>query len=194
MALFVDYLSVMLLSLGASAAYLAWYIWSLGKTAKGKQELAVPIFALGVFNAIGGFTMSFTWPLPGGYNMLFGDPLLFLGLLMIAGAYMLRKNISLKSLAMPGFLLGVYILVGAGAIVGYTLEPGIHFLPSFSLYLFAGLSGIISPITAYLSPKGSGKYAYYLLIALLVLTAIAALFLAYTAFYEHIGSFSKWFP
>jgi len=193
MALFVDYLAVMLLSLGVSTLYVAWFVYKLGRTGKPMAELAVPMFVLGAFNAISGFAMSFQWPLPGGYNMLFGDPLLFFGLLMIAGAYMIRKNISVKNLAMPGFFLGIYILVGAAAIVGYNLEPGSHFIASFGLYLVAGLSGIFAP-AVYLSPKGSNRYMYYLLAALLILAAIAALFLAYTALYEHIGSFSAWFP
>ena len=193
MALFIDYLAVMLLSLGVSAAYLAWFVYNLGRTGKTMPELVVPMFALGFFNAIGGFALSFTWPLPAGYNMLFGDPLLFLGLLMIAGAYMVRKNISIKNLAMPGFLLGIYILVGAAAIVGYNLEPGSHFIPAFGLYLVAGLSGLFSPVL-YLKAKGAGRYVYYIPAALLILTAIAALFLAYTALYAHIGTFSAWFP
>ncbi len=193
MALFVDYLAVMLLSLGASAAYLAWFVYNLGRTGKSTTELVVPMFMLGLFNAVSGFAMSFTWPLPGGYNMLFGDPLLFFGLLMMAATYMVKKNISVKNLALPGFLLGIYILVGAGAIVGYNIEPGSHFLPAFGLYMAAGLSGLFAPVV-YLNPKKGGKYAYYLLAALLILTAIAALFLAYTALYEHIGSFSAWFP
>ena len=193
MALYIDYLAVMLLSLGVSAAYLAWFVYNLGKTGKTMPELVVPMFVLGFFNAISGFAMSFTWPLPAGYNMLFGDPLLFFGLILIAGAYMVRKNISVKNLALPGFLLGIYILVGAAAIVGYNLEPGSHFITSFGLYLVAGLAGLFAPVV-YLNPKGSNRYIYYVLAALLILTAIAALFLAYTALYEHIGTFSAWFP
>ena len=51
--------------------------------------------------------MSFKWPLHPVYNMLFGDPLLFLGLLMVMGGYMLYKNMNLKVLSIFGFFLGI---------------------------------------------------------------------------------------
>ncbi|MGC8478475.1 MAG: DUF981 family protein [Candidatus Micrarchaeia archaeon] len=184
---FVDPLTVMLLSLGLSSIFLALYLLAKGMNKKWISSLVPPIFVLGFFNFISGFMMSFMWPLPGAYNMLFGDPLLMLGLIMMAGAYMHTKNISINSLSIFGFFLGIYLAVEALGMAAFNLESGQYFLPAFSLYLFAALSGIFSPLV-YANAKGSGRYAYYFLFALLIITAFLALFIGYAGIYSHLGS------
>ncbi|MEM0086931.1 MAG: DUF981 family protein [Candidatus Micrarchaeaceae archaeon] len=192
---YVDSLAVMLLSLGLSSLVIALYF--IGKAANKKWlgELVVPAFALGLFDFLSGFVMSFQWPLPGSYNMLFGDPILMLGLIMMAGAYMLHKNTNPRILSIFGFFLGIYIAVELAGIIAFNLEgpvsfafsPSNHFVTAFGLYLFAALSALFSPI-AFADPKGSGKYAYYLLAILLIITALIALFIGYGGIFDHLGS------
>ena len=182
---FVDALTVMLLSLGLSTLLIALYFLGRGLNKKWVSDLTVPVFALGFFNFVGGFLMSMTWPLPGAYNMLFGDPLLMLGIIMMAGAYMVSRNISLKILSIFGFFLGLYIAVGAAGMMAFNLESGAHLLTAFPLFVFAALSGIFSPLI-YLGNKGSGKYAYYFLFALLIITAFFAFLIGYLGLYEHL--------
>lgn len=187
MAGFVDPLAVMLLALGSSASLIALYFIMLVKQKKSVNTLAVPALVLGLFDAISGFYMSFFWPLPPAYNMLFGDPLMFLGLIMIMGAIMIYKNMNVKVLSVFGFFLGIYLFMEAVAISAFKLETGIDFLPAMGLYVLAGLSAIFSPLT-YKDPKGNWRYAYYFLAALLILTAFTALFIGYGAIYSHLGS------
>jgi putative membrane protein len=184
---YVDALAVMLLSLGLSSLLIALYFLGRGLNKKWVSELTVPAFALGFFNFASGFLMSVTWPLPGAYNMLFGDPLLMLGIVMMAGAYMAWKNINLNILSIFGFFIGIYIAVGALAMVNFGLESGVHFLPSFGLYVFAALSGIFSPLM-YAKAKGAGKYGYLLLFVLLLITAFLAFLIGYTGLYGHLQS------
>ncbi|MEM3820165.1 MAG: DUF981 family protein [Candidatus Micrarchaeaceae archaeon] len=192
---FVDSLTVMLLSLGLSSLVLALYF--LGKAANKKwlAELVVPGFALGFFDFISGFVMSFQWPLPGAYNMLFGDPLLMLGLIMMAGAYMLHKNMNPRVLSLFGFFLGIYMAVELAGMIAFKLEGPVsfalsssnHFVTAFGLYLFATLSALFSPIV-FMDAKGDGRYAYYLLFILLIIVAFMAFFIGYGGIYEHLGS------
>jgi putative membrane protein len=186
---FVNPLAVMLLSLGSSAFLLALYFYY---TLKGKKtdSIIVPSFVLGVFDFISGFFMTFMWPFTTpyiSYNILFGDPILFLGLLMIIGSYMLYKKMSLSALSYIGIFFGIYLFVGAYAIYSYNLEPGTHFLPSFGLYFLSGVAAVLAPIIN-ISPK-KNKNLYYLEFIVIILVMLIALFLAYTAIYEHIGSY-----
>ena len=184
---FVDPLSVMLLAAGASTLLLAIYAFMAARNKKGLNTLAVPAFVFGLFNFVSGFYMSFAWPMPGAFNMLFGDAQLFLGLLMIMGGYMLYKNIDLKVLTIFGFFFGIYLAVQAAGMASFGLETGSHFLPAFGLYVFAALSALFSPL-AYVKGKSSMRYAYYFLFALLIITTLLLLFLGYTSIYEHLGS------
>lgn len=193
MATFIDPLTVMLLSLGMSALLLALYYFRVGSGKKDISSLVVPAFILGLFNAVSGFLMSFTWPLPGSYNMLFGDPLLVLGLLMIAGSYMISKGMDVKALSLLGFLLGIYLLVGMIGITQFHMETGNDWLTATGLYAFSMLAAIFSPIL-YLKPKGSNRYAYYFEVFLLVVVMLLALLIGYMGFYEHLGAFSTYFP
>lgn len=193
MATFIDPLTVMLLSLGMSALLLALYYFKVGSGKKDISSLVVPAFILGLFNAVSGFLMSFTWPLPGSYNMLFGDPLLVLGLLMIAGSYMISKGMDVKVLSLLGFLLGVYLIVGMIGITQFGMESGNDWLTATGLYAFSMLAAIFSPIL-YLKPKGSNRYAYYFEVFLLVVVMLFALLIGYMGLDEHLGSFSTYFP
>ncbi len=184
---FVDSLTVMLLGLGLSAIVLALYFLGKGSNKKWTNDLIVPAFTLGFFNFISGFLMSFAWPLPGAYNMLFGDPLLMLGLIMMAGAYMLHKNININFLSIFGFFLGIYIAVGALGMVNFGLESGVYFLTAFPLYVFAALSGVFSPLI-YAKARGAGRYGYYFMFVLLIITALFALLIGYSGLYEHLQS------
>ena len=185
-AVFVDSLAIMLLALGSSASLLAMYVLYAVKQKKTISNLAIPIVGFGLFDVASGFLMSFTWPLPPAYNMLFGDPLLFLGLLMVMGGYMLYKNMNLKVLSIFGFFLGIYILVEAAAIANFKLETGVDLISSMGLYITSGLAAILSPLV-YLDPKSNkGKYAYYFIAILLILAAFAALFIGYAGIYAHL--------
>ncbi|MCL5433527.1 MAG: DUF981 family protein [Candidatus Marsarchaeota archaeon] len=186
---FVDPLTIMLIAVAASALLIALYFIDIVK-GKRVDDLVVPGFVIGLFNFISGFFMSFAWPFPGAmsaYNMLFGDPLLFLGLIMMSAAVMYYKKTDIKILSMFGFLIGIYLLVETYAIAALNLESGIHFLPSFGFYLFSALAAIFSPLI-YINPKKNGKYIYYFLACLLIISALLALFIGVTGIYEHLVS------
>ncbi len=182
---FIDSLAVMLLLTGLSALVLAFYVFLSLKGKKDLSVLVVPTFIFGIFDAVSGFVMSFTWPLPGAYNMLFGDPLLVLGLILIAGAFMIYKKMDVRILSIFAVFLGIYIAISAAAMYNFHLERGIDLISALGFYIAAALSAIFSPLV-YINAKSSGKYAYWFLFALLIVTAFAALFIGYNAIYSHL--------
>ncbi len=184
---FVDSLTVMLLSAGFSALLFAFYVYLLIRGKKDFSMLIVPSFIFGTFDAVSGFVMSFTWPLPGAYNMLFGDPLLIVGLLLISIACMTYKKMDARILSIFAVFLGIYIAVGTVGMITFHLESGLDLISALGFYIAAALSSLFAPIV-YLNTKGSGRYAYWFLFILLILTAFAAFFIGFNVFYSHLQS------
>ncbi|MGC8623269.1 MAG: DUF981 family protein [Candidatus Micrarchaeia archaeon] len=186
---FVDPLAIMLVAVAASTGIIALYFIGVARGKRSFANLAIPGFAIGAFDFFSGLFMSFVWPFPGAlaaYNMLFGDPMLFLGIIMLAGSYMLYKGIEIKVLSLFGFLLGIYLAVETYAMVALKLETGNNLLAALGLYGFSTLAAILSPLV-YLDAK-KNKNAYYLLAALLIIAAFFAMLIGVIGIYGHLVS------
>jgi putative membrane protein len=192
---FVDPLAVMLIGLAMSTLIGAFYFFF---SARGNFEhvrsLVIPAIVVGIFDAISGFEMSFAWPFPGGvaaYNMLFGDPLLLAGLVLImAGVIGYRdpEHTHWNILPLLILLVGIYTLVGAYSIVQLKLESGNNLVTAMGLYLFDGIGAVLAPIM-YLRPtKGASKWLYYLEWIILGVGTVFALVIGYMALNGHLAS------
>ncbi|WP_393971110.1 DUF981 domain-containing protein [Oxyplasma meridianum] len=188
---YVDPLAVMLIGLGMGTFLSAFYYFF---KARGNEEqiknLIVPALGIGMFDFISGFYMSFAWPMTTyatPYNMLFGDPLLLFGILLMVSAVMVYKNMHLGMIPMLFVLLGIYVLVGAYSIVQLKLETGNDLITAMGLYLFDGIGAILAPI-AYLKPEGSKKSAYYIEWIILGVGTIFALVIGYIALNGHLAA------
>jgi len=192
---FIDPLAIMLIGLGMGILLVAFYflLSVLGKIETARNKLAMPAMAIGFFDFISGFLMAFTWPLPGGYNMLFGDPLLMFGLLLFTGSFMFYRDRDPSLMTILSFFLGIYVILGAYAIVLDQLEKGADFLPAFGLYLSSGIGALLSPILL-LKPVGVSKILYYIEIIVLLVAAFVAFFIGYNALLEHLVSFAHYYP
>ena len=184
---FIDPLAAMLLSLGISAALISAYFY-MAAQGKDMRELVIPSFAFGFFDFASGFRMSQFWPFPGplsAYNMLFGDPLMILGLLLMAGSLMIYKQQNLRSISIPGVMLGIYLFIESAAMVNFKLETGDELVSALGLYVMSGLSAVYS-LVLFVKPENGKKYLYYIGFILLALTALIALFIGYAAIYQHL--------
>ncbi len=189
---YVDPLAVMLIGLAMGTFLGAFYFFF---KARGNEEqirsLVIPALAIGSFDFISGFYMSFAWPMNAphayAYNMLFGDPLLIFGLLLILSAIMVYKNLHLGMVPLLFVLLGIYVFVGAYSIVQLKLETGQDLITAMGLYIFDGIGAILTPIV-YLKPEGSKKYAYYVEWIILGVGTIFALVIGYIALNGHLAA------
>ncbi|MGC8568240.1 MAG: DUF981 family protein [Candidatus Micrarchaeia archaeon] len=182
----INILMLSLVGVGLSALYLALWVLATVQNKKWLSSLPVPIFILGFFDFINGMYLSYTWPMPSTYNLLFGNPLMLFGTLMLAGGYMLYKGTNPKILSLFGFFLGIFLIIESAAMYNYKLESGQYLPPAFGLFLFSGISGLLAPVV-YADSKGSGKYLYYILFIFLILTMLAAFFVGYMAIYSHLN-------
>jgi putative membrane protein len=81
--MFIDFLTLIMINLVAGTVLLAFYLWK-GIDEKDKRPYASAFFATGLLSVITGLQMAFTWPLPGSYNIGYGDAATLFGIVYLA--------------------------------------------------------------------------------------------------------------
>ena len=193
--LFVDPLAVMLIGLAMGTGIGAFYFYFAARGQKDQIEsLVYPAVGIGFFDFISGFYMSFAWPMTvfgTKYNMLFGDPLLLFGLLLVIGAVMIHKNVKLGIMPLLSVILGIYVFDGAYSITALKLETGQDYITSMGLFLLDAIGAILVPIVYFKPESGKSgvvKYMYYIEWIILGLGTIFALVIGYMALFGHLQS------
>ncbi len=186
--MFIDYLAVMLINLVAGLFLLAYYIYR--GIDDSDQKRWSPGFAItGIIGFATGLHMVLTWPLPGPYNIAFGDTELLFGVLFLAASLSLALNWSLFSVSIYALFAGfVAIEVGARIInKSLTTEP-----------LVAGIGFILTGLTGvFLAPALYWLKARPFRIIFVIIAIVAALiwaFVGYDAYWTHFVSFARWVP
>lgn len=197
---FVDMLTDELIALGISGLVIAYMVFNGYRAVKrgSKPNLKAgiaPIALLGLYIFISGLWGQFAWPLPGSYNILFYDPFVLAGILLLSFAWSLGKDLDLRGTGAFAFLLGIFtIYYGyAGYSLGMTTSP-IALLGLYSLFGFAGVLGC--PVSMMLERMRSGTkrisgassalLALFLLVV--VLGSLLAFFIAGAALPAHLAS------
>lgn len=123
---FIDFLTLMLINMAAGLVVLAWYL------AKGlddpDQPRWAPAFAVpGIIALANGLRIAWLWPLPGSYNVAFGDLSVLFGVLLLGAAWSLGAKRDLMPHAVYAFFAGLAsILVGTRVIMLHmTLMPAL---------------------------------------------------------------------
>lgn len=147
---FVDNLAYSLLSLSFAGFLILYTLSSLYLVyRRGKKNFfeyldsaAIPLALIGVYMFVTGLWGQFTWPLPGSYNILFYDPLLSFGILLVAFAIAIRTKAKLEYVGFLGLMMGVVAIAYGfeGYKIGLTSAP----LALFGMYLAYGVAGIFS--------------------------------------------------
>ncbi len=187
--MFIDYLTLIMINMVAGTALLAHYLWK-GMDEQDQRPYA-PIFSmLGLVAIVTGLHLSFTWPLPGSYNIAYGETTTLFGVVFLATGIALSQGWSLVPTAIYAFFAGVdAILVGARILnLGLTKEP----VMSAIGFILSGLGGIASA-PFFIWFKGN-RTVRMLGILLLVVTAALWAFTFYGSLWGHLESFGKWAP
>ena len=181
--MFIDYVTLMLVNSAAGFLVLAGFLLREENEPAGPWA---PVFALvGLIALITGFRMTFTWPLPGSYNVAFGELSVLFGGLMFAAAWSLAKGLDLKPVALYGFFAGlVAVVVGMQFLrLGLSQTPlltGIGFL-------LAGIAGV----GAYPTVKYGWKTFRIVGAVALIFSGLIWAYTGYNAYWHHIEAFMK---
>ncbi|CAC12224.1 conserved hypothetical membrane protein [Thermoplasma acidophilum] len=153
---------------------------------------AFPLLVLGMIITIMGIYGEMTWPLPGSYNILFYDPYLILGLilLMVAISLILKQKLQYTGIiALFAGLIAIYY--GANAYIDKMTASPIAML---GLYIAFGLTGVFTYPTTLIYDllPGKAKVSKLWMVVLvifwigLVVSAVLAALTAIEAVPQHL--------
>ena len=181
--MFIDYVTLMLVNMAAGFFVLAGFVTR--KEEAPVEPWAPALTLVGLISLITGFRMTFTWPLPGSYNVAFGELSVLFGGLVLATAWSLSRTWDLKPVALYSFFAGL-----AAITVGIQfLRLGLSQTPLLTGigFLMAGVAGLGAyPVVKY--PRRSFRVAGA---AVLVLSGLVWAYTGYNAYWHHIESFMK---
>src|SRR3990167_8018473 len=96
--MFIDYVPLMLINMSAGLFLLA-YCLKIGSKPIGK-EWSAGFLMSGLVALICGFHMVFNWPLPGSYNVAFGELSVLLGILFAGAGIAIARGWDLSPVIM----------------------------------------------------------------------------------------------
>ena len=185
--MFIDWLTLLLVNMMVALVLHSLFLafW-LDKDAK----KVIPGFLLaGAIALIAGFRMVFTWPLPGPYNIIYGELSVLFGALLFITGLAIHFGWSLFTIGIYALFAGaVAILMGVRIWVSaLTSEPFVAGLG----FVGTGAAAVLTfPSLAW--PQM--KWIRWLAALAAVLSAILWIIVGFPAYWQHIDAFGKWAP
>ena len=187
--MFIDYITLMLINMVAGLVLLADFVYRGLEGANPKRW--IPGFGLvGGIALATGLHMIWTWPIPGSFNISFGETSVMFGGLYLATSVALAMSLDLLTITVYAFFAGVTaIVVGARIIsLGQTRQPVVAGLG----FMLTGLGGVFAaPTLVYLKTNRGWRTLGAIV---LLLAAVIWAFIGYMAYWGHMASFSDWQP
>ena len=192
--MFVDYLTVMMVAvLAAAALTIAYGLMFVEAPLADQKPWGWAFGIVGLLLGATGLHMVLTWPLPGAYNIVMGEPALYFGLVLLGTAFAIRAGENLMPLAVLALFGGVanIFLSIAMLVHGLTRNPPLWALA----YAVIGLAAILSPLIVH-RVRGL-RWAPMVAGGLLAIGALIFALGGYSAYLEHTSTdagFGKWVP
>jgi putative membrane protein len=178
-----------MINLVAGTVLLAFYLWR-GIDEQDQRPYASAFFITGLVSLITGLQISFTWPLPGSYNVGYGDATTLFGVVFLGTAIALWQRWSLIPISLYAFFAAIDALIVGIRIwsLQLTKEP----LISAIGFVLAGFSGL--GVFPFLMWFRENKIVRWIGILLLLGTALLWAITFYGSLWDHLASFSNWVP
>jgi putative membrane protein len=186
--MYIDYLTLMLINLTAGLVMLA--LWVFMDSHQPAQRRWVTGFLMsGAVASVTGLHMILTWPLPGSFNIIFGEMSVFFGVLMLGLAFVVWFSLDLLPIAVYGTLVGIAALILGAQVLGLGLTQA----PTLSgvAFLWMGVIGVFS-VPMLLLRKSTAFRTFGT--AGLALAALLWGLTGYMAYWGHVKPFGSWKP
>ncbi len=185
---FIDFLAVMLVGMAVGFVILADYLYR-SPAADTRAPWAAGFFAAGLLGLVTSLDIVYTWPLPGSFNIAYGEPALYLSITFLAAAITLAMKWEPLIPALFGAFGGVIAIV-VGIRIDNLAMGSAPFLTMLA-FVAAGIGGILT-----LPAIQFRDHRWIAIVAALLLIASAVLFLlmGYEAYWAHLADFAKWVP
>lgn len=186
--MFIDWLTLLLVNMMVALVLHSLFMgfW-LDKNAK----KVIPGFLLtGAVALIAGFRMAFTWPLPGAYNIIYGELSVLFGALLFITGLAIHFGWNLTSIGVYSLFAGaVAILMGVRIWVsGMTSEP---FVAGLGFVITGGAAVLTFPPLVW--PEKL-KFIRWLAALAAIGAAVIWIIVGFPAYWAHIDAFGKWAP
>ena len=187
--MFIDYLTLVMINMIAGTALLAYYLWK-GLDESDQRPYAAAFSVIGGLALVLGLHLSFNWPLPGAYNIAFGETTTLFGAVFLGTGLALGFGWSLIPVAIYAFFAGVDAIVVGGKIMvaGLTKEPTMSAIG----FILAGLGGVFAApfFIWFRQNKAMRMLGVLLLVATFLLWAMTF----YFSLWAHLDTFAKYVP
>ena len=187
--MFIDFLTLVMVNLVAGTVLLAYYLWR-GIDEADQRPYAAAFFGVGLISLVTGLQISFTWPLPGSYNVGYGDATTLFGVVFLATSIALFFGSSLIPVSIYAFFAAIDALIVGIRI--YSLQLTKEPLISAVGFILAGLSGL--GVFPFLMWFRENRLVRWIGILLLLGSALLWAITFYGSLWAHLASFAKWVP
>ena len=187
--MFIDFLTTVMINLVAGSVLLAYYLWK-GIDEKDQRPYAAAFFIVGLVGLVTGLELAFTWPLPGSFNVGYGDAATLFGAVYLATGIALSQGWDLVPVTIYSFFAGIDAI-----IVGFSLyanKLGQEPVVAAVGFILAGLGGVCAfPFMQWFRDNKAVRW-----IAIIVLLVAAAIWAVtfYSALWAHMTAFAKYVP
>lgn len=186
--MYIDFLTLMLINMVAGLVLMAaWVFLDVGTAAERRWVPGLVMSALVAL--ITGFYMIFTWPLPGPYNIIYGEMSVFFGILLLGLSIVLATGLDLLPVAIYAEFVGL-----AAVLVGIqVLQLSLTRTPVLSGVGFICLGVLGLAAVPILQMRGVPAFRIFGAVGLLIAAVIWAV-IGYWAYWGHVAPFSQWKP
>jgi putative membrane protein len=185
--MFIDFLTLMLINM--AVALLLFALWMFFFFEKDSKKMVPGFLVVGALALITGFRMVFMWPLPGAFNIAYGEPTILLGAFFFMAGLAINFGWDLLS-------IGIYSAVSGAAVIllGFRildLKMGSSPVEAALAFWGTGITAILA-LPAIALPKM--KWIRWLAALAAILTFAGWIYVGFSAYWGHMDAFSKWLP
>lgn len=186
--MFIDYTTLVLINLVAGLVLMAAWIFLDAGTAAERRWVPGLLMA-GLLALVTGLHMVFSWPLPGSFNILFGEMSVFFGMLLLGLVFVLMFGLDVLPVAIYGMFAGAAsIVVGIQVLkLGLTDNPPL----AGAGFLWMGILGLGA--VPLLRLRGLQAFRVFGSVGLLIAAVLWGA-VGYTAYWHNTRTNLKWKP
>jgi putative membrane protein len=186
--MFIDYVTMLLINMVAGLVMLACWIFLDAGTPQ-ERRWVPGLLMVGVLGLATGLHMVFTWPLPGSFNILYGEMSVFFAILMLGLALVLLAGLDLLPVALYAAFAGVASLLIGIQVLHLELTP--HPPLTGIAFIWMGAVGLLA--VPMLRLRGVPAFRVFGALGLLV-AAILWGVTGYLAYWNHVQPSAQWKP